>query len=122
MSAASPPIATTSPKVVALARHEIQKSAMSSSRFITFLSAVSISSNRVNCERKSTKWGRRLLGSWLLAGAFVAYLPAQENVALTRISTTASDAVFRVDGQPYQGAAVFSWPSGSKHTLEIADW
>jgi len=52
----------------------------------------------------------------------VAYLPAQETVALTRISAAASDAVFRVDGQPYQGAAVFSWPTGGKHTLEIADW
>ena len=83
---------------------------------------MSISSNRVNCYRKSTKLGRLFLGAWLLAGAFVASALAQEAVALTRISATASDAVFRVDGQPYQGAAVFSWPTGSKHTLEIADW
>ncbi len=27
-----------------------------------------------------------------------------------------------MDGQPYRGAAVFSWPAGTKHTLEIADW
>ena len=38
---------------------------------------------------------------------------------MTRISATASDALFRVDGQPYRGAAMFSWPAGSKHTLEI---
>ena len=39
---------------------------------------------------------------------------------MTRISATAADAVFQVDGQIFTGAAVFSWPAGSKHTLEIA--
>lgn len=39
---------------------------------------------------------------------------------MTRISATASDAAFFVDGQTFTGAAVFSWPTGSKHTLEIA--
>lgn len=43
-------------------------------------------------------------------------------MVMTRISATAADSVFRVDGQPFTGAAVFSWPAGSKHTLEITPW
>lgn len=39
---------------------------------------------------------------------------------MTRISATAADALFRVDGQAFRGAAVFTWPAGTKHTLEIA--
>jgi len=41
---------------------------------------------------------------------------------MTRISTTASDANFLVDGENFTGAAVFSWPAGSKHTLETSTW
>ncbi len=37
----------------------------------------------------------------------------------TRISTTANDALFQVDGQWTTGGAAFSWPAGSKHTLSI---
>ena len=54
--------------------------------------------------------------------AFAFCLPAQVTMVTTRISATAGDAVFQVDGQPFTGAAVFSWPAGSKHTLEIAAW
>jgi uncharacterized protein (TIGR03437 family) len=43
-------------------------------------------------------------------------------MAMTRVSATAADSVFRVDGQLFTGAAAFSWPAGSKHTLEIAAW
>lgn len=38
---------------------------------------------------------------------------------MTRIYATATDAMFRVDGQAFSGPAVFTWPKGSKHTLEI---
>lgn len=38
---------------------------------------------------------------------------------VTRISATASDAVFQVDGQWITGDASFGWPAGSKHTLSI---
>jgi hypothetical protein len=41
---------------------------------------------------------------------------------VTRVSATAPDAVFLVDGQAYGNAAVFSWPTGSKHTLQIGPW
>jgi len=41
---------------------------------------------------------------------------------MTRISASAADAIFRVDGQAFTGAAVFTWPAGSKHTLAIDPW
>ncbi len=41
-------------------------------------------------------------------------------MVMTRVYATAADALFTVDGQAFTGAAVFSWPAGSKHTLEIA--
>lgn len=36
-----------------------------------------------------------------------------------RVQTSVTGATFWVDGQPYQSSAVFNWPEGSKHTLEI---
>jgi len=58
----------------------------------------------------------------LLAAALARCLPAQDTGVVTRISATAKDAVFLVDGQVLGAAAVFTWPAGSKHSLEIAPW
>ena len=52
---------------------------------------------------------------WL--AALAAALPAQSQIAVTRVSATAADAQFQVDGQWFTGAGVFSWPAGSKHVL-----
>lgn len=56
---------------------------------------------------------------WLFTAACAARLAAQDQV-VTRISTTAGDAVFQVDGQWITGEAAFAWPAGSKHTLSIS--
>ncbi len=64
------------------------------------------------------KNGPRWLATMLLAGLTVP-LPAQDTGAVTRISVSAREAVFLVDGRSFTGAAVFTWPAGSKHTLEI---
>lgn len=122
-------MATTSPMVAprachetpaAPANHQIENRAMSLWHHITFLSAEPISFSRVTTNRKPGIPRRLNLGVWLLAAAFSSCLPAQDTLAMTRISASAADAVFIVDGQPFTGAAVFSWPAGSKHTLEIA--
>jgi len=65
---------------------------------------------------------RMWASSWMLAAVFACRLPAQDTLAVTRISATAGDAVFLVDGQVLEAAAVFTWPAGSKHSLEIAPW
>ncbi len=41
---------------------------------------------------------------------------------MTRVSATAKDAAFLVDGQAFSGAYVFTWPAGSKHSVGIAPW
>lgn len=57
----------------------------------------------------------------MLAAAWVLALPAEQQTGvMTRISATAPDAVFLVDGEVITGAAVFTWPAGSKHALWIA--
>lgn len=56
---------------------------------------------------------------WLFTVASAARLAAQDQVVMTRISATANDAVFQVDGQWITGGASFGWPAGSKHTLSI---
>ena len=94
---------------------------MNRSRHITFLSAGPISFSRVNANRKTGIPRRLHLGVWLLT-AVAFCLPAQNTTVMTTISATAADAVFLVDGRSFTGAAAFSWPSGSKHTLEIAAW
>ena len=60
-----------------------------------------------------------LTAAWLL---MVAALPAQTTGVMTRISATAKDALFLVDGQVFTGVAAFTWPAGSKHTLGIPTW
>jgi uncharacterized protein (TIGR03437 family) len=75
----------------------------------------------VNTYRKPGIPSRLRRAVWL-AAALASCLPAQVTLVTTRISATAGDAVFQVDGQSFTGAAVFSWPAGSKHTLEIAAW
>ena len=57
---------------------------------------------------------------WLITAICAARLAAQEQV-VTRITATAGDAVFQVDGQWITGEAAFAWPAGSKHTLSIPD-
>lgn len=57
-----------------------------------------------------------------MAATFALHLSAQAPLVMTRVSTTAKDALFLVDGQSFSGAAAFTWPAGSKHTLEIAPW
>lgn len=56
---------------------------------------------------------------WLFTAVCAARLGAQDKIVMTRISATASDAVFQVDGQWITGGAAFGWPAGSKHTLSI---
>src|ERR1039457_3979815 len=123
-------MATTSPKVaprachgmpVTPANHQIESRARKRNRHITFLSAGPISFSRVNTYRKPGIPSRLRRAVWL-AAALASCLPAQVTLVTTRISATAGDAVFQVDGQSFTGAAVFSWPAGSKHTLEIAAW
>ncbi|HEV3200784.1 MAG TPA: hypothetical protein VGZ73_22935 [Bryobacteraceae bacterium] len=75
----------------------------------------------MNTNRKPGIPSRLHRAVWLLP-AFALCLPAQDTMMTTRISATTGDAVFLVDGQTFTGAAVFSWPAGSKHTLEIAAW
>jgi uncharacterized protein (TIGR03437 family) len=58
--------------------------------------------------------------AWLLAALAGPALWA-DSPAVTRVSATFRDAVFLVDGQAFSGAAAFTWPAGSKHTLEISD-
>jgi uncharacterized protein (TIGR03437 family) len=58
----------------------------------------------------------------VLAAASAPGLAADGTLVMTRISVTARDAVFLVDGQTFTGGAVFTWPAGSKHALEIAPW
>jgi uncharacterized protein (TIGR03437 family) len=67
--------------------------------------------------RQSRKNRLRWTALCVLAPAWL--LPAQDTGVMTRISTTAPDALFHVDGQPFRGAAVFTWPAGSQHTLDI---
>jgi uncharacterized protein (TIGR03437 family) len=130
MSAACPLIATTVPKVAPRAclgmpinpeTHQIETKKMNRTLHIILLSAGPISFSRVNANRITTGIRRLHLGGWLLTAAFAFCLPAQDTM-VTTISATAADAVFRVDGQAFTGAAAFSWPSGSKHTLDIAAW
>jgi len=54
----------------------------------------------------------------LFTAICAARLVGQEQI-ITRIATTASDAVFQVDGQWITGQASFGWPAGSKHILSI---
>jgi uncharacterized protein (TIGR03437 family) len=67
--------------------------------------------------------GKKRLGKPLAAavwlGLTAASLSAQSQIAITRISATAADARFQVDGEWFTGAALFSWPAGSAHTLYI---
>ena len=55
----------------------------------------------------------------LLATVCAACLAAQDQVVMTSISATATDAEFQVDGQWITGQATFGWPVGSNHTLSI---
>jgi uncharacterized protein (TIGR03437 family) len=55
----------------------------------------------------------------LLTVVAALHLPAQDTGVMTRVSTTAPDALFHVDGQPFIGSVIFTWPAGSKHTLAI---
>lgn len=41
----------------------------------------------------------------------------QETAAVVRVTTIPPNLSFRVDGQHFQGAASFAWPTGSKHVL-----
>jgi len=65
---------------------------------------------------------RRLLALAWLAAVVASRLPAQDPTMMTRIYASAADANFQVDGQQFIGAAVFSWPAGSKHILSIDPW
>ncbi|HEY2014823.1 MAG TPA: hypothetical protein VGH38_15050 [Bryobacteraceae bacterium] len=76
----------------------------------------------MNCKPSSDFGPGRRWAAWLLAAAFTMSLRGQETLVMTRVSATARDALFLVDGTAMSGAAVFSWPAGSKHTLEIAPW
>ncbi|HWB84088.1 MAG TPA: hypothetical protein VG675_08110 [Bryobacteraceae bacterium] len=53
-----------------------------------------------------------------LAVASAAGVSAQDQEVVTRVSASQS-VFFQVDGQSFHGGAVFSWPTGSKHTLDI---
>jgi uncharacterized protein (TIGR03437 family) len=67
------------------------------------------------------KLHRLVLAAAALLAAVAPPLPAQQNftsVAL-RVETNVIGATFWVDGQPYQTSALFTWPEGSQHTLEI---
>src|SRR6202158_5853234 len=104
------------------AASQVHNKTMRRSHRITNLSAGAISFNRVNCSQRSDivpVW-RRV--ARLLTAAFVLCLQAQDVPVLTRISATARDAVFIVDGTVLTGPAVFTWPAGSKHDLEDASW
>ncbi len=61
----------------------------------------------------------RLPAAALLLG-IPLILAAQDTGVVTRVSVSAKDAVFLVDGRAFTGAAVFTWPAGSKHNLEVA--
>lgn len=64
---------------------------------------------------------RLLALALLLLPAFAAPpLAAQQApIVSLRVDTSVPGATFWVDGQPYQTSAIFSWPEGSRHTLEI---
>jgi len=47
---------------------------------------------------------------------------AQDALPVTRISASAKDARFQVDGSWFIGSALFTWPAGSKHVLTTYDW
>jgi uncharacterized protein (TIGR03437 family) len=49
---------------------------------------------------------------------FATVAAAQSPVSV-RVQSSVTGATFWVDGQPYLNSAVFSWPEGSKHTLEV---
>jgi uncharacterized protein (TIGR03437 family) len=60
------------------------------------------------------------MSAWLLV--LSPGLWGQSTGVLTRVSTTAREAAFLVDGQVFTGAATFTWPAGSKHQLSVAAW
>ncbi|HEY7387898.1 MAG TPA: hypothetical protein VH640_05285, partial [Bryobacteraceae bacterium] len=60
-----------------------------------------------------------ILGTLCLT-ALAATSAAQDQLAVTQISTQTPDAQFQVDGEWFTGSALFSWPAGSKHILSIA--
>src|SRR5215472_11618014 len=72
-----------------------------------------MSSNRVDLKTAA------IVG--LLAASLARPAPGADSPAVTRVSATFRDALFLVDGQTFSGAAAFTWPAGSKHTLEISD-
>ena len=49
---------------------------------------------------------------------FASSAAAQSPVSV-RVESSVTGATFWVDGQPYMNSTVFSWPEGSKHTLEV---
>lgn len=48
-----------------------------------------------------------------------AQLAAAQSPVAVRVESSVTGATFWVDGQPYMNSAVFNWPEGSKHTLEV---
>ena len=59
--------------------------------------------------------------AFVLAATLAGPILAADGPAVTRVSATFSNSIFLVDGQIFSGPAAFTWPAGSKHTLEIAD-
>ncbi len=59
----------------------------------------------------------RGLGIFALAVVGVASVQAQNNVFVT-VAATDSGATFFVDGGMYTGSAIFTWTTGSSHTLQ----
>src|SRR5450432_1959208 len=127
MSAACPPMTTTSPNVatpacpIAPTAAKVKPIATrvgTRDCFIRLLSTGSISFNRVKSRmshknRYSSSWL-----AWLVLGSFPGGLPAQAPVT-TQIATASPNVAFQVDGQWFHGTAVFTWPAGSKHLLAI---
>jgi uncharacterized protein (TIGR03437 family) len=56
----------------------------------------------------------------MILAALAPRCPAQDLGAATRISTSPPGLYFSVDGQNYQTAMSAVWPTGSKHTLLVA--
>lgn len=59
-----------------------------------------------------------VIGAFCLT-ALAASSAAQDQTTSTLVSAQQPDAQFQVDGQPFTGSALFSWPAGSKHVLSI---